>query len=271
MRGPQAICCLIYLSVSSKQQIRPGAQAGRDVGGPQAVYCLIYPSVSSKQQIRPGGQAGRHVGDPQAVYCPIYPLSRPNSKFVQAPKLDVTWVTHKLYTVLYTPLSRPNSKFAQAPKLDVTWVAHKLLPELGLPQYSHVFERNLVDGRILNSLCRRDLEKHFDIHRKFHQASILHAVELLRRMEFDREVSEKKKSRTKLTADVLEKKIQTRKKLKKKKKKECLFYFFFNQTVQNGGSPFSAKQTYRQYSYNHVVGNEKVKMSNLDRLVKKQP
>ncbi|XP_070206858.1 kazrin-like isoform X3 [Littorina saxatilis] len=78
-------------------------------------------------------------------------------------------------------------KFPQAPKLDVTWVAHKLLPELGLPQYSHVFERNLVDGRILNSLGRRDLEKHFDIHRKFHQASILHAVELLRRMEFDRE------------------------------------------------------------------------------------
>ncbi|XP_076451782.1 kazrin-like isoform X2 [Babylonia areolata] len=80
-----------------------------------------------------------------------------------------------------------NIKFPQASRLDVTWVAHKLLPDLGLPQYSHVFEVNLVDGRLLHSLSRRDLEKHFDIHRKFHQASILHAVELLRRMEFDRE------------------------------------------------------------------------------------
>lgn len=82
----------------------------------------------------------------------------------------------------------PNSmKFPLAPNLDVTWVAHKLLPDLGLSQYSLVFEKNLVDGRLLNSLSRKDLEKHFDIHRKFHQASILHAVELLRRMDFDRE------------------------------------------------------------------------------------
>ena len=120
-------------------------------------------------------------------YVPFNSLP-PHSKFAQAPKLDVTW-----YMVSYVPFNSlpPHSKFAQAPKLDVTWVAHKLLPELGLPQYSHVFERNLVDGRILNSLCRRDLEKHFDIHRKFHQASILHAVELLRRMEFDREVGDR--------------------------------------------------------------------------------
>ena len=102
--------------------------------------------------------------------------------------MDVTWYMVSLCTLQFFA---PHSKFAQAPKLDVTWVAHKLLPELGLPQYSHVFERNLVDGRILNSLCRRDLEKHFDIHRKFHQASILHAVELLRRMEFDREVGDR--------------------------------------------------------------------------------
>lgn len=81
-------------------------------------------------------------------------------------------------------------QYTLAPNVDPTWVAHRLMPDLGLPQYSAVFENNLVDGRILNSLGRKDLEKHFDIHRKFHQASILHGVELLRRMEFDKEVCE---------------------------------------------------------------------------------
>lgn len=77
--------------------------------------------------------------------------------------------------------------------MDPTWVSHRFLPDLGLPQYSLIFEDNLVDGRILNSLSRKDLEKHFDIHRKFHQASILHAIELLRRLEFDKEVSQEVK------------------------------------------------------------------------------
>ncbi|KAK7471431.1 hypothetical protein BaRGS_00035919, partial [Batillaria attramentaria] len=85
-------------------------------------------------------------------------------------------------------------KYALAPSLDVTWVTHRLLPDIGLPQYSHVFERHLVDGRILHSLSRRDLEKHFDIHRKFHQVSILHAIELLQRLDFDREKLNERRS-----------------------------------------------------------------------------
>ncbi|XP_025079901.1 kazrin-like [Pomacea canaliculata] len=85
-------------------------------------------------------------------------------------------------------------QYTLAPNVDPTWVAHRLMPDLGLPQYSAVFENNLVDGRILNSLGRKDLEKHFDIHRKFHQASILHGVELLRRMEFDKEKLNERRS-----------------------------------------------------------------------------
>ena len=73
--------------------------------------------------------------------------------------------------------------------LDHTWVAHKWLHDIGLPQYSPVFESNLVDGRMLNNLSRKDMEKHLEIHRKFHQTSIVHAVELLRRLGFDKEVS----------------------------------------------------------------------------------
>ncbi|KAK3104519.1 hypothetical protein FSP39_003916 [Pinctada imbricata] len=76
----------------------------------------------------------------------------------------------------------------KASSLDHTWVAHRWMPDLGLPQCTSIFETNLVDGRVLNSLTKKEMEKHFNIQRKFHQASILHSVELLRRLGFDKEV-----------------------------------------------------------------------------------
>lgn len=72
--------------------------------------------------------------------------------------------------------------------MDPTWIAHRFLPDLGLPQYTDVFEEQLCDGHVLNTLTRRDLEKYFSVHRKFHQSSILHAIELLRRIDFNKEV-----------------------------------------------------------------------------------
>ncbi|GFN75877.1 kazrin [Plakobranchus ocellatus] len=78
-------------------------------------------------------------------------------------------------------------KYMKASEMDSTWVAHRLLPDLGLPQYTGVFEEQLCDGHVLNTLTRRDLEKHFAVHRKFHQSSILHAVELMRRIDFNKE------------------------------------------------------------------------------------
>lgn len=78
--------------------------------------------------------------------------------------------------------------------LDHSWVAHKWLHDIGLPQFSAVFESNLVDGRMLNNMSRKDMEKHLEIHRKFHQSSILHAVQLLRKLGFDKEVCNYKSS-----------------------------------------------------------------------------
>lgn len=69
------------------------------------------------------------------------------------------------------------------------WIAHRWIPDLGLSQHKSEFENNLVDGRILNILSKKEMEKHLGIHRKFHQASILHAIELLRRLNYDKEVS----------------------------------------------------------------------------------
>ena len=81
------------------------------------------------------------------------------------------------------------SKFPKAATIDHTWVAHKWAHDVGMPQYSAVFESHLIDGRLLHALTKKDLEKYLGIHRKFHHVSLLHAVELLRRVDFDKEVS----------------------------------------------------------------------------------
>ena len=43
--------------------------------------------------------------------------------------------------------------------------------QLGLAQHSETFLNNFVDGAVLNSLTRRDMERHLGISRKFHQVS----------------------------------------------------------------------------------------------------
>ena len=79
-------------------------------------------------------------------------------------------------------------KYPKCGVVDHTWVAHRWIKDCGLPQYSQIFDEHLVDGRLLNALTKKDLEKHLGIHRKFHQVSILHAVQLLRHINFDKEV-----------------------------------------------------------------------------------
>ncbi len=79
-------------------------------------------------------------------------------------------------------------KFPKCGLMDHTWVAHRWIQDCGLPQYSKVFEEHLVDGRLLNALSKKDLEKHLGIQRKFHHVSILHAIQLLRNINFDKEV-----------------------------------------------------------------------------------
>uniref|UniRef100_A0A673HXL7 SAM domain-containing protein n=1 Tax=Sinocyclocheilus rhinocerous TaxID=307959 RepID=A0A673HXL7_9TELE len=51
--------------------------------------------------------------------------------------------------------------------MDHHWVSKTWLGDVGLPQYSQVFHNQLVDGRVLNSITRRDLETIFNV-TKFH-------------------------------------------------------------------------------------------------------
>jgi len=81
------------------------------------------------------------------------------------------------------------SEYRKASLLDHVWVSTVWLDSVGLSQYSASFDAQLVDARVLNVLSRKDLDKHLNIHNKFHQSSILHAVQLLRMTRFDIHVS----------------------------------------------------------------------------------
>lgn len=48
----------------------------------------------------------------------------------------------------------------------------------------------MVDARMLEHLSKKELEKFLGVTRKFHQASIVHGIHLLRIMKYDRQVSE---------------------------------------------------------------------------------
>ncbi|XP_071840907.1 kazrin-like isoform X3 [Apostichopus japonicus] len=82
----------------------------------------------------------------------------------------------------------PNQSFPNIANLDHQWVCKDWLKDIGLSQYSTHFENERIDGRVLNTLTRKDLDKLMNITRKFHQVTILHGVELLRLVEFDKRV-----------------------------------------------------------------------------------
>lgn len=82
------------------------------------------------------------------------------------------------------------NRLSKAADMDHHWVAKAWLSDVGLPQYSQAFHNHLVDGRMLNSLTRHDLERHLNITKKFHQVSLLLGIELLHSLSFDKEVSE---------------------------------------------------------------------------------
>ncbi|XP_049873414.1 kazrin isoform X3 [Pectinophora gossypiella] len=72
-------------------------------------------------------------------------------------------------------------------QLTHAWVAAEWLSDLGLAQYAESFLANLVDARMLDTISKKELEKYLGVTRKFHQASIVHGIHLLRIMKYDRQ------------------------------------------------------------------------------------
>ncbi|XP_033253372.1 kazrin-like [Drosophila miranda] len=72
-------------------------------------------------------------------------------------------------------------------QLGHTWAASEWLPDIGLPQYAEPFQQSLVDARMLDTLSKKELEKFLGVTRKFHQASIVHGIHVLRIVKYDRQ------------------------------------------------------------------------------------
>ncbi|XP_071191071.1 kazrin, periplakin interacting protein b isoform X3 [Salvelinus alpinus] len=85
---------------------------------------------------------------------------------------------------------------SKAAEMDHHWVAKSWLSDVGLPQYSQAFQNQLVDGRVLNSLSRRDLERLLNITTQSHQTSLLLAIQLLQLLNFDKEVLEARRAQS---------------------------------------------------------------------------
>lgn len=79
-------------------------------------------------------------------------------------------------------------RFPCIAQLGHTWVSSEWLPDLGLAQYAESFATNMVDARMLDHLSKKELEKLLGVTRKFHQASIVHGIQLLRMLSYDRQV-----------------------------------------------------------------------------------
>ncbi|TSN76545.1 Kazrin-A [Bagarius yarrelli] len=77
---------------------------------------------------------------------------------------------------------------SNAAELDHHWVAQAWLNDVGLPQYAQFFHTHLVDGRLLSTLTRADLEKQLHVSKKAHQSSLLLGIQLLHILNFNKEL-----------------------------------------------------------------------------------
>ncbi|KAA0713982.1 Kazrin-A [Triplophysa tibetana] len=83
---------------------------------------------------------------------------------------------------------------SKAADMDHHWVAQAWLTDVGLPQYSQFFHTHLVDGRLLSTLTRTDLDKHMHVSKKAHQSSLLLGIQLLHTLNLDKEILQSRRA-----------------------------------------------------------------------------
>ena len=76
-------------------------------------------------------------------------------------------------------------KYPEISSVDHLWVARVWIKDLGLNQYSSTFEAQMIDGRLLNVLTKKDMEKYLNVNKKFHQVRKQESqISVLSRREF---------------------------------------------------------------------------------------
>ncbi|OAF65115.1 hypothetical protein A3Q56_07176 [Intoshia linei] len=93
----------------------------------------------------------------------------------------------KIKMVLNEYKSMKTIKFLHSRDISVQYVNQIWLEEIGLPQFSQSFLAAAIDGRMLNTLTRKDLERHLGINRKPHYISILCGIQFLKSMDYNLE------------------------------------------------------------------------------------
>lgn len=76
-------------------------------------------------------------------------------------------------------------KYDKIAEIDNDWLCDVWLKEIGLCQLLDAFKIHLIDGRVLASLVKKDLEKYFGLPKKNVQTSLFLAIDLLRKYEFN--------------------------------------------------------------------------------------
>jgi hypothetical protein len=101
------------------------------------------------------------------------------SKYCQMHRRKVRLALNDLLT--YGQKAAP-SKLAD---ISTHWLCSTWLVDVGLVNLKECFKANLIDGRVLASLQKRDLEKYLGICKRTQQTSLLLAIDLLRQYDFD--------------------------------------------------------------------------------------
>ena len=81
--------------------------------------------------------------------------------------------------------SSVKTKYPKLSEIATSWLCNVWLEDIGLCHLKETFKSNLIDGNVLASLQKKDLEKHLGISKRTQQTSLLLAVEILRRYDFD--------------------------------------------------------------------------------------
>ena len=81
-----------------------------------------------------------------------------------------------------------NNQHPNIHEIDHYWVAQIWLPKVGLSRYSKLFYSNLVDGRILRSLQKREADELLKIAPRIDQLSLTTAIQLLKHFNFNKDL-----------------------------------------------------------------------------------